>query len=265
MAHTDVSITNQGSSHKVITKSDVILMDNSPAVLPEIFRVSQIVVQNVINLLKLNLTKITYVLLLILAMFLTGNRKFIFEPLHGSLIGIFTITLPSIFISLWSHDQPIKRQSIRTQLFQFVIPVAFTIALAVIGTYLYFYGQGYHFFRVQHIITHLLVLIGLLLVVFCYPPALKHTGGNTSAPNWRLTGTAAVLLTLFITFTYIRPFQYYFRLFPLVSLTDYLIVAAIGAAWALLTVLLWRFTRSTISANFQETPISMITNPFNKS
>lgn len=187
--------------------------------------------------------------LLIIAMFLTGNRRFIFEPLHGSLIGIFTITLPAFFISFWSQNQSVERKNIRIQLTQFVFPAALTITIAVIGTYLFFDGQGYSFFRIKHIITHFLVLIGLMLVVFCYPPTLWRTGNGTRSSNWRWTIASMLLLIIFIALTYFRPFQYFFRLFPLISIADYFLVGGIGLAWGMLTVFLLHLTRSTFSAD----------------
>ena len=240
MSHANVNITTQGSSNKVISKSDVILMDNEPSTLPTIFLMGQNIVQSVINLLKINLTEIGYVLLLFIAMFLTGNRQFVYEPVHGGIIGIFTITLPSFFISLWTNSLKADRQNFRKQLGLFIIPAIVTITLVVMATYFLFDWRGYLFFRIQHIITHLLVLIGLLLVVFCYPPIPLLSGDGKYLSDWRITKVAAVLFVLLHALTFLPLFQRHLRLYPLMSFSDYLLVWAIGLGWGLITLLLWR-------------------------
>lgn len=245
MSQSDISITTIGSSQILLASSDVILTNNSPNILPLIFKTSQNIVQNVINLLKLNLTKIAYVLLLIIAMFLTGNRRFLYEPIHGTVIGIFTIVLPSVFISLWTNSLKSKRERIGKQLVLFIIPASVTIALVVIGTYLFYQARGVLFFRIQHLVTHLLVLIGLALVVFCYPPApsLKVLYNGSTSRDWRMTGVALALFGGFHLLTFIPAFQMPLRLVPLVSPLDYLIIWTIGLGWVLLTQFVWYVIR----------------------
>jgi cation-transporting P-type ATPase E len=253
MSQADIGITSLGSSHKLIAKSDVILMKSSPLVLPIIFRMSQNIVQSVVNLLKLNLTKIAYVLILIIAMFLTGNRRFIFEPTHGTIIGLFTITLPSIFISVWTNSLKARRERINKQLGSFIIPAAITTALTVIVTYLLFNWQEYLFFRIQHIITHLLVLIGLALVVFCYPPRRQVLENGTTIRDWRMTGVALALYGVFHMLTFIPALQMSLRLVPLISLRDYLMVWIIGLFWASMTQLLWYLIRRDTTTRYFKT------------
>ncbi len=241
MSQSDISITTIGSSQKLLATSDVILTNNSPTILPRIFKMSQNIVQNVINLLKLNLTKIAYVLILIIAMFLTGNRRFIYEPIHGTVIGIFTIALPSVFISLWTNSLKSKREGISKQLALFIIPASVTIALVIIGTFFFYQARGFLFFRIQHLVTHLLVLIGLALVVFCYPPTPSRNvfKNGTTTRDWRMTGVALALFGGFHLLTIIPAFQMPLRLVPLVSPMDYLIIWTIGLGWGLLTQFVW--------------------------
>jgi len=240
MSHADVNITTQGSSIKLLSKSDVILMDNSPSTLPTIFQMGQNIVQSVVNLLKINLVEIGYVLLLLVAMFLTGNRQFVYEPVHGGIIGIFTITLPSFFISLWTNSLKADRQNIRKQLWMFILPAMVTITLVVMATFFLFVWRGYPLYRIQHTITHQLIMIGLLLVVFCYPPIPMLSGDGRYVSDWRVTKVALALFILLHALTFLPLFQRYLRLYPLVSFIDYLLIWVIGLGWGFMTLLLWR-------------------------
>jgi magnesium-transporting ATPase (P-type) len=240
MSHADVNITTHGSSIKLLSKSDVILMDNSPTTLPTIFLMGKNIVHSVVNLLKINLVEIGYVLLLLVAMFLTGNRQFVYEPVHGGIIGIFTITLPSFFISLWTNSLKADRQNIRRQLRMFIIPAIVTITLVVMATFFLFDWRGYPLYRIQHTITHLLIMIGLLLVVFCYPPIPMLSGDGKYVSDWRLTKVALALFIILHALTFLPLFQRYLRLYPLVSFIDYVLIWVIGLGWGLMTLLLWR-------------------------
>ncbi len=240
MSHADVNISVQSSSNKVLARSDVILMDNSPSTLPVILKMGQNMIQSVVNLLKINLAEIGYVLLLIIAMFLIGSRRFIYEPIHGGIIGIVTITLPSVFISLWTNTLKAERLKIRRQLGMFIIPTSITITLVAIATYFLFSGRGYLFFRIQHIITHLLIMVGLLLVVFCYPPIRMLSWNDQIVSDPRMTGVALILFALFHAVTFLPLFQRTFRLSPLIAITDYLLIWAIGLGWGFVTLVLWR-------------------------
>jgi magnesium-transporting ATPase (P-type) len=240
MSHADVNITTHGSSIKLLSKSDVILMDNLPSTLPTIFLMGQNIVQSVVNLLKINLVEIGYVLLLLVAMFLTGNRQFVYEPVHGGIIGIFTITLPSFFISLWTNSLKADRQNIRRQLRMFIIPAMVTIMLVVMVTFFLFDWRGYPLYRIQHTITHLLIMIGLLLVVFCYPPIPMLSGDGKYVSDWRMAKVALILFVLLHALTFLPLFQRYLRLYPLVSFIDYVLIWVIGLGWGLMTLLLWR-------------------------
>lgn len=240
MSHADVNITTQGSSIKLLSKSDVIIMDNSPSTLPTIFQMGQNIVYSVVNLLKINLVEIGYVLLLLVAMFLTGNRQFVYEPVHGGIIGIFTITLPSFFISLWTNSLKADRQNIRKQLWMFILPAMVTITLVVLATFFLFDWRGYPLYRIQHTITHQLIMIGLLLVVFCYPPIPMLSGDGKYVSDWRITKVTLALFILLHALTFLPLFQRYLRLYPLVSFIDYVLIWVIGLGWGLITLLLWR-------------------------
>ncbi len=240
MAQADINVTTQSSSNKVIYKSDAVLMNNLPTTVPAIFQMSQNIVQSVVNLLKINLTEIGYVLLLLIAMFLTKNREFVYQPVQGGVIGIFSITLPTFFISIWTYSLKSNREKIQKQLWMFSIPASVTITLAAVAVYFFFAWRGFIFPQTQYIITHLLVFIGLSLVVFCYPPHPNISPDGKYVSDWRMTIVAISLLVVFNLLTFIPLFQKYFRIYPLDSLLDYILIWGFGLGWALLTLFVWR-------------------------
>lgn len=240
MSQSDLSISGQESSPKVLAHSDIILMDDSPDALPTVLKKGQSIVKSVIDMMKLNLTEIGYLLLLLILMFITGSRRFIYEPIQGGIIGIFSIVIPSAFISFWTTAIKVNRIRIRRQLARFFIPASLTIASFVITTFLFFHWRGYELVYIQHIMTHLLLTIKLLLVVFVQPPSRLFAINDEYQNDWRLTKVVALLFIVFQLLTVIPLAQRYLRLSPLNSLIHYLVIWGIAIAWAFTTRSIWR-------------------------
>ncbi len=240
MRKANLSITRRGSSPSVLDNADIILLKNSPGALPEVLQKGQRIVNGLMDVLKLNLTQISYILILLVAMFVTGGRVFYYHPTQGGATGIFTVVIPSIFLSLWASGIKVKRSSMHLQLIHFIAPAAAMMAFTVLVIYSIFLGTGVGILYTQQTVTHSLVLMGLLLVVFVQPPVRFLAGGDENSGDWRPTYVAVVLFLIFQIATHIPIVQRLLMLAPLRSWQDYLLVWGISIIWAILTLGLWR-------------------------
>ena len=126
------------------------------------------------------------------------------------------------------------------QLVHFVIPAALMTACCVVVIYSIFINISYSIIYSQLVITHLLVVIGLLLVIFVQPPLRFLAKGDEYSGDWRPTYIAAVLFLIFQITTHIPLAQRLFKLAPLASIWDYLVVWGTSLVWAILTLIFWR-------------------------
>lgn len=241
MRQANLSITNQGSNPTVLGQADIILLKDSPNALAEVLQKGQRIVNGLMDVLRLNLTQIIYVLILLVAMFASGGRIFYYHPTQGGAIGLFTIVIPSIALSFWSSTVAINRTGMHKQLVHFVVPAALLTALCVVAVYSVFMKFSFSITYPQLVVTHLLVVIGLLLVVFVQPPLRFLAWGDEFSGDWRPTYVAAALFLIFQITIHIPLAQRYLKLAPLASIQDYLFVWGIALAWAIMTLMVWRF------------------------
>ena len=240
MLQADLNISRQGNSPKVLSKADIILMGNSPDALPSLLRKGQNIVQSVIDMMKLNLTEIGYLLILLILMFITGNRNFIYQPIHGGVIGIITIVIPSFFISFWSTSIKLTRININRQLNEFIIPASITISIFILAAFYIARGRGVGLDYTQQLITHLLLFIGLLLVILVQPPTGLFSVDKEPHNDWRLTWVVISLFVAFNLLTFVPLFQRYLHVLPLQHPIHYLLIWGAALIWAIVTMLIWR-------------------------
>ncbi|MEA3327672.1 MAG: HAD family hydrolase, partial [Chloroflexota bacterium] len=96
MQTADLSITRKSSSPTVLDHADLIVLQNTFNALTEALHKGQRIVNRVMDVLKLNLTRITYTLILVVAMYISGERTFYYHPAQGGTISFFTVILPSV-------------------------------------------------------------------------------------------------------------------------------------------------------------------------
>jgi len=240
MQAANLSITSKGSSPTVLDQANLILLKNSFNALTEAFQKGQRIVNSVMDVLKLNLSRIGYILILILVMYALGERTFFYHPAQGGIVSVFTVMLPSIALSLWTSPKTVDGKSITRLLFHFISPAAVLTALAVIFIRIIFTRLGADVLYTQLAVTHALVLIGLLLVLFAQPPVRFLVAGDDFSGNWQPPLAALVFLAIFEILTLIPIAQRWFRLGPLDSLRDYLLVLLVTLVWAVLIVGFWR-------------------------
>jgi cation-transporting ATPase E len=240
MEEADLRITMRSSSQATLGLADIVLLENSFEVLPTVLARGQNIVNGMLDILKINLAQIGYILLLTIIMFLSDRRIFYYHPTQGGVIAFFTIIIPSLGLTFWASSGPLPRQYMRSRLWHFVVPAAITMTLAslVVG---WIFGRGLLDIAYSQLaITYLLVTIGLVLVVFVQPPTRFWVGGDVLSGDWRNTYMALVLFLLFILITILPLTQNLFRLTTLQNAGAYVIVGVVAIAWTILVRAIWR-------------------------
>jgi magnesium-transporting ATPase (P-type) len=236
----NLSITSQGSSPAMLNQADIILLKNSPDALPEVLQKGQRIVNSLMDVLRLNLTQIIYILILLAVLSVTRDQMFYYRSAQGGAIALFTIVIPSIFLSFWASASAVNRARMQRQLAHFVVPAATMMALTVLLIRSIFSPTAGGIEYTQQAVTHALVYMGLLLVVFVQPPVRFLAGGDECSGDWRLTYVVAVLFPLFQLVVRMPLAQKYLKLAPLASLNDFLLLLGISLVWAVLTLAIWR-------------------------
>jgi magnesium-transporting ATPase (P-type) len=236
----DLGITSKGSSPTVLDHADMIVLKDSFNALTDAFEKGQRIVNGVMDVLKLNLTRIAYTLILIIAMYVTGERTFFIIPAQGGTVSVFTVILPSIMLSFWASSSKVDGKNMPRFLFHFIMPAAIVTSLTVFFINFIFKRFGADLAYSQLAVTHLLVLVGLYLVVFVQPPVRFLVAGDDYNGKWQPALVVLVLYVIFNLITLVPLAQRILRIAPLQSLQDYLLIIAISLIWAILVVGIWR-------------------------
>ncbi len=240
MQQANLAIVNQGSAQALLTRADIVLLKDEKNVLKFTLESGQKIVQGTLDVIKLSMVQIGYVLLLLTIMFLLKENRFAYNGSQGGMVGLFTITLPAIFLTLWARKSPVNEGAMRLYLTRFILPPAVTIAITIFILFWQFILARRGLLYTQHVVTHALVCMGLLLVVFIRPPVKWLAAGDRLTHDRRPVLVAAILFVLWNIFVWLSIVQRYISVAPLASLQDYLIVWAVALLWGLVTQLVWR-------------------------
>ena len=239
MQTADLSITLKGSSPTVLNHADLIVLKNSFNALSDALRKGQRIVNSVMDVLKLNLTRIAYTLILVVAMYIKGERTFFYHPAQGGMISFFTVLLPSIVLSFWASARTVDGKTMPRSLLHFFTPAAAAISLAVLAIDFVFSRSGSSIAYTQLAVTHGLVLMGLLLMIFVQPPVRLLAAGDDFSGKWQPTLAALMFYVIFNIITLIPLAQRLLRIAPLQSLQDYLLIWLISLIWVILVFSIW--------------------------
>jgi magnesium-transporting ATPase (P-type) len=238
MRQADLALTRRSSSPAALSAADIILLDDSPLVLSRVMHKGQRIVNGLLDVLKLYLTQIFYMLLLIVGIPLVAFG-FPYSSAQGSLIALFTLTIPAVGLSLWSEGGQLPKAELGRVLSQFIWPAAVTMGLAGLLVYALFLQRSDSTEYAQLAVTYALVAMGLLLVVFVKPPLRFAWGRLPVATDMRPTILVLVAAGLFVVMTYIPLAQRIFDIAPLRQPDHYLAIGLAVMAWALGVRFLW--------------------------
>ncbi len=235
----NLGIAMQDGSQATRSVADIVLLNNSFAVLPYTFSEGQRILNGMQDILKLYLTRIIYLTLLIAGIMRVGPG-FPFSPKQSSILSIITLAIPAFALALWARKGPVPEGRLIDRLIHFIVPAGITMFAAGLVVYLYFLMTTFDFVYAQHTLTYALILCGLLLIIFVEPPTKDFVGGDELSSDRRPTWLAIGLFLMFLASFVISPVRDFWGLMPLRQYTDYLFIGVVVIFWALALRYIWR-------------------------
>ena len=241
MHRANLSITVQGSMQAAVSFADIILLKDSLRALPQVLQRGRRIVNGLIDVLKLNLVQVVYIFFLLIAMLITQNKLFFYDPAQGGLIVFFSIVIPSLGLTFWATSGAISGKKILSQLLHFIIPVGFTSAMASLVVYFVFRHLTGDPIYAQLGVTYILSLTGILMVFFIKPPSKFWVGDSPLRGDKRFVWMVLVMLILFGVLSLIPLAQELLKVAPLQHIEHYFLILGTVLVWVILTKLIWLF------------------------
>ncbi len=232
-----LGIAMQSGSQATRAVADIVLLGDSFAALPIALREGQRIINGMVDVVRLLLTRTLYVLLLVIATQIVG-MAFPVTPKHNSILALLTVGIPIVLVAAWAPAGTPPRSVIRSAS-RFVFPAAFAVAVASLAVYLVYLGTGGDLAATRSALTTFTVLCGLVLILFVEPPTEAWVGGDEMSGDWRPTFLALGMLGLYVVILALPPLRTFFEL-TLLPWFHYLLLAALVAVWAVIQRTLWR-------------------------
>jgi cation-transporting P-type ATPase E len=251
----NLGIAMQSGSQATRGVADLILLNDSFAVLPYAVREGQRIVNGMQDILKLYMTRMIYVMLLIVS---TGVvTGFPFSPKHSSMVALMAVGLPTLALAAWARPGHVPRTNLVRRLMHFVLPATLTQSLFGVGIYLAYMVPAFNALAPnspmipsvraydeallvgQTALAIFSIFCGLLLVVFVEPPTRWWEGGDAFSGDRRPALLALDLLAGFMVFLFLPGARNFFDFTPM-KYYDYLILGGLALAWGLLVRATWR-------------------------
>ncbi len=248
MYEADLRITKLGGSQEAFNLAEIVLMEDSLEALSAVLLKGQKIVNGLLDILRLNLTQITYITLMLLVMLLIPGNVFVINSTQNGILAFFTVILPSIGFTFWAEGGAVPRRTIAERLTHFVLPAAATITLVIIPLAVY-YAQENSVIDTWYFNTYALIVLGLLLVVFAQPPGRFWVGGDAYSGDLRPTILAIVSFVLYNLVILIPLAQELLKVGHLGGIQDYAFIAAAATIWVFLLRGIWRFRLVQLGTN----------------
>ena len=250
----DLGIAMQSGSQATRGVADIVLTNDSFAVLPHAITEGQRIIAGMQDVLKLFLSRTFFLALLIIAVGIVGT--FPFSPRQSALLSILTAGIPAVALAAWAHPARAARGSALGRVASFAVPVG--LAVTLIGLLLFF-GYTIPVFevargsatvdeinavlkhtlpRAQTVVIYFLTVCGLLLVMFVEPPSRFWAGRDEPSGDRRPTWLAIVLLLGLLAIAFVPTLSGLFDLRP-VNPLDAAVIAVSAAVWVFLVRWAW--------------------------
>jgi cation-transporting ATPase E len=255
LKQSDLGIAMQSGSQATRGVADIVLTNDSFAVLPYAITEGQRIIAGMQNVLKLFLSRTFFVALLIVAIGLVG--AFPFSPRQSALLSFLTAGVPAVALAVWARPGRAAHGSTLARLASFSVPAG--LAVTLVGLLL-FVGYVLPVFdlvadgtvtigeinaalkdtlpRAQTLLTYFLTVCGLLLVMFVEPPSRFWAGGDEPSGDRRPTWLTIALLVAVLLIAFVPFLSELFDLRPIAPL-DMAVVGVAAAVWVFLVRWAW--------------------------
>jgi cation-transporting ATPase E len=252
----NLGIAMQSGSQATRGVADIVLTNDSFAVLPHAINEGRRIIAGMQNVLKLFLSRTFFVALVIIAIGILGG--FPFSPRQSALLSFLTAGIPAVALAAWARPARAEHGGTLGRLASFSVPAG--IAIALVGMLLFTLYCVPIFDlaaengvtikeinaaikdtlpRAQTALTYFLTVCGLLLVVFVEPPNRFWAAGGEPSDDRRPTWLALAMLVALFVIAFVPALSEFFDLRP-ISLLDILAVLAAAAVWVLLVRVAWK-------------------------
>jgi cation-transporting ATPase E len=233
----NLGIAMQSGSSATRGVADIVLLQDSFAALPDVFREGQRIRHGMHNIIKLFLTRVLYMVGLLVAIMIVDGFPFV--PRQNAVLTLLTEGIPALALASWARPHTFDQRRAYSSLLHFAIPAAATLCLAAIGVYMAAFLTHEQLPVAQSALTTFTIVGGLLLIPFVEPPARVWTGGSSLAGDWRPTLLSLGLLAGYVALLTIPPLRAFFELTALDG-RSYLLLGLAALAWAVILRLIWR-------------------------
>lgn len=239
----DLAIAMRSGSQVARGVADIVLLNDSFAVLPAAFREGQRILNGMEDVTRLFLARTGSQALLILAVSLLGER-FPLTPKQNAVLALLTVGIPTIFLAAWARPGLPPRRLLPSA-GHFVVPAMLTIAGVALTVYLFFTSVTNDVALARTALTVTTVLCGLILIPYVRPPSEAWTGGTVLSGDRRPALLALALLAVFLVVLVWTPARRFYALEPLTP-ASYPMLALVVVGWAAALRFIWRLNLSEL-------------------
>jgi len=232
-----LGIAMQSGSAATRGVADIVLLQDSFAALPQVFREGQRIRQGMHNILKLFLTRVLYMMCLLVTIMIVDGFPFV--PRQNAILTLLTEGIPALALASWAKPRAFEPKRALPSLLHFVIPAAATLSLAALGVFMVAFTNDAQLPVAQSALTSFTITSGLMLIPFVVPPVKVWVGGSSLGDDWRPTLLAFGLLAGYAALLAIPPLRAFFELTAL-DARSYLLIGLAALAWLLVLRWIWR-------------------------
>src|SRR5215471_23527 len=227
----------QSGSSATSNVADLVLLGDSFAALPAVFREGQRIRNGMHIIMQLFLIRVLYAAILLVATMALGG--FPFTPRQNAILTFMTEGVPALALAAWARPSALPQRSVLRSLLQVVLPAALSISLVGLGVYLAGFIATSQLLVAQSALTTFTVLCGVLLICLLAPPVRTSIGREAFKGDWRPSLLALGLLVSFGVVLAVAPLRALFDLVPL-NVSDGALIGLAVVAWGLVLCWVWR-------------------------
>ena len=235
----NLGIAMQSGSEATRNVADIVLLDDSFAVLPEAFQEGQRILNGMQDILRLYMTRILCLAMLIAAIGYASDG-FPISPRQNAIVGLITMSIPAFALALWAKPGKSPKASLTRRLAHFVIPAMLSVGIVGFSIYLFSLVQTGSESYARTMLTYFTVICGIILLIFVEPPTKWWAGGDVLSGDWRPTKLAVGLLVLFVVCLVIPGFRDFYGLTLLRQTSHYVVIALATIIWIFGLRFVWR-------------------------
>jgi len=235
-----IGIAMQSGSQATRGVADIVLLNDSFAALPSAFREGQRIINGMEDIMRLFLARVVYQALIIVGVAIIG-LDFPITPVHQSLLSLFTVGIPTLFLAAWARPGQPQGRVIQSVI-NFVLPAGVTLFVLGISVYVAYFltaPPADALALARTMLTTLTTFGGLILILFTEPPAPFWAVLDEPLADRRPTILALALGIVYVAIMLVPSLRDFFELTPL-RLLDWSVMSVLLIGWTFGLRFIWR-------------------------